>query len=290
MRKLKAFNYIFRKSITSFSYYHEVVKTKFSFSLKYFIFFSFLFGTMLSISLSFVIIPSVNTVLNRFQSRIASLYPIDLVITVRNGEVSTNTTEPLRFPIPIELFTEVPGAISDQNQKYLLTIDTKAKIEDYAQNQSIILVTRDSAVISENNSYRVYPLKDVGDVTVNKQLIDDLLVKLTPILKYLPILTAVLLWFILTIFLPLSRLLSLLILSLILLLAGNLMKLNLSYKKIYQIGLHSLTLPTLIQIGLLSFGLIPPIPFFNSILFILYTLIIFAELKKPPALIEKKSQ
>ena len=237
MNKLSLFVRVFWKSMFSPVYYHDVVKAKFSFSLKYFLFFSFVLGLILTLSLTTVILPPLSKFSGRLQTRAAGLYPANLVITIKQGQLSTNQIEPLHFPIPYELFTDTPPAVSDQKQFYLLTIDTKASIEDYAKSQSLVFVTRDNVV-----------MLFVG----------------------------------LSIFLPMTRLISLLILSLVLLAITKLMHISLSYGKIYQIGLHALTLPTLIQMFMSGLGFNPPIPFFNSLLFLFYSLIIFAELRKSP--------
>ena len=285
MKKLATYQYVFWKSISSFAYYRDVVKATFSFSFKYFLVFSGLIGLLLTISLSFTLIPPVSGFVRRLETRAVSLFPADLVISVKNGQMSTNVTEPLRFPFPVELFSDTPGAISDQKQQYLVTIDTKAKTEDFTTSRSVLFVTRDNLVIADRNGgYRVYPLKDMGDITINKKGVDEFLAKSLPILKLLPILLIVLFFLLFTLALPLSRLVSLAVLSLLLHIASRFMSLQLGYKKIYQIGLHAMTLPTLIQIVMTAFGLIPPIPFFNSILYLLYALVILAELRKtsPP--------
>lgn len=282
LKKLSTYNYVFWKSISSFKYYQDVVKTKFSFSFKYFWTFSLFLGLIISIPLNFTVIPAVNQFVNRAQTRLPNLYPQDLVITIKDGQVSTNVAEPLRFPIPYELFTDTPPAISDQKQQYLITIDTNAQVENYKSSQSLIFITRDNLVITEDldGSYRLFPISDIDDITIDKPQIDSLVNLLLPWFKYLPWLLGIIIFLVFIIFLPLLRLISLVFLSLILLVGANLLKLNLNYKKIYQIGLHSLTLPTLIQVGIAAFGLVIPIPFFTSIVFLLYTLVILADMWK----------
>lgn len=267
----------------SFSYYHNVVKAPFGFSMKYFLVFSLLLGLAITTIGSAVTIQLVQPFLERIEKRAHNLYPDELVLTIKSGELSTNATEPLRFPIPFELFTEVPPAIPDREQQYLVTIDTKASIDDYKKYQSVVLLTKTNAVVlDDNGGYRVYPFKKIDDLTVNKQKVNEVVDKLLPYLKYIPVLIAATLFVIFVPLMTLMRLLSLLFLSLVLLIPVNIMNLSFSFKKVYQIGLHALTLPTLIQIVMVTFDLNPPIPFFNSLLFLLYCLIILAELKKTP--------
>lgn len=239
----------------------------------------------MTFSLTSLIVPYINKFSQRVKTRAFFLYPQNLIISINKGKLSVNTVQPLRFPIPFELITDVPPAISDQKQQYLFTIDTQGKIEDFAEYQSLILATSNYLVVSDSNSgYRVYPLTNMDNLTIDKQTVDNLIKQILPLLDYLPILIILLLFIISTIILPLTRLLSLIILSLVLLCFAKLIHTQLAYGKIYQIGLHSLTFPTLIQIVMTTMGIFPPIPFFNSILFLLYNLVILAELRSTTSL------
>lgn len=285
MKQLNIFFRTFWKSVSSLAYYRDVVKAPFSFSFKYFIFFSFLLGLTLAISSSLAILPPVSKFTARLSTRSQTLFPPDLVITIKNGELSTNAIEPLKFPIPFELFTDTPPAISDQKQLYLATIDTKARAADFSKSQSLVLLTKTSIVVKDEDSdYRIFPLKDLDDVTFDKAVVDEFLRTIRPLLGFIPALIILVLLGVFLVLLPISRLLSLLFLSLVLLIAAQVMKVILPYSKIYQIGLHALTLPTLIQIGLTVIGVVPPIPFFNSILYLLLALAILAEFKRSSAL------
>ncbi len=285
MRKLATFNRTLWQSILSFSYYNDVVKAPFVFSLKFFLMFSAMIGLVATISLGLALYPPALEFAKRFETRAQGLYPRDLVITIQKGKLHTNVAEPLRFPVPFELFMEMPGTLTDQKQKYLLTIDTKAEASDYDNSQSVILITSDTLVIPDSGGgHQLFPLSEMGDIVIDKKLATENLSKIMPFIRMLPYLLIAVLCSVFFIFLPLSWLISLLFFSVLLLFAARLMQLNLSYRKIYQIGLHSLALPTLIQITLTSMGIIPPIPFFNSLVFLLYSLVILAELRKNPRL------
>jgi len=155
-------------------------------------------------------------------------------------------------------------------------------VEDFRQSQSLMFVTQDSIVVTEDmdGQYRVFPLAEIDDLVIDKNSVDGLLNSILPWIKYIPWILVAVIFLAFVVFLPLYRLFSLVFLALILVVAAKLLKLSLGYKKIYQIGLHSLTLPTLIQIGMSAFGLTVPIPFFISIVFLLYTLVILADLRK----------
>lgn len=288
MQKLKVFFRTFVKSTTSFSYYKEVVIARFKFSLKYFAFFSLLTGLLLTVGTSLAVLPPVNNFLNRLGQKAYDLYPQELVISVKGGEVTTNANEPLRVPVPYDLFTDTPPAISDQKQTYLVTIDTNAQVSDFETSQSLIFVTRDAVVGQDDGGgYRVYPIDKTTNFTLDKNLVNEFWQKFLPVLRFVPFAIVVFFFCIFAIFLPLSRLVSLVFLTVPLMFAAKLMQLTISYKKLFQIGLHALTLPTLIQIFMTAFNINPRVPFFNSLLYLLYGLIILATLKEkvsaPPA-------
>jgi hypothetical protein len=281
MKKMRTFLYVFRNSIFSFSYYRDVLRVPFSFSFAYFWVFSVLFGLMLTILALSTIVPVLSPFLQRLETRAKNLYPNDLVIKVTNGTLTTNVAEPLRFPIPYELLSETPPAVSDQNQTYLLTINTKGSPQDFEKSNSFVYVTANQFVVTDkNNSYRVYPLGEMGDFEITKSTANAFFDKIIPWFKFVPVALGLLLFFVFALALPVSRLISLLFLTLVLSVCAQLLKLSLSYRQLYQLGLHALTLPTIIQVLMTLLGLVPPIPFFNSLLYILYALIILAELRK----------
>ena len=264
----------------SFKYYRDVVTAPFSFSLKFFIAFSFFVGFLITISLGMAIYSPIQVFTTRFQERANTLYPQDLTITIKNGELTTNAKQPYHFSIPFELFLPQAPAIPDDKQEYFLTIDTKATPDTYKANRSFFLLTRDSLVIPTNDeATQTIPFKQFDDLVINKTTVDGFINHVLPLLHLLfPLTIASLLFFLIVIW-PLARFVGLVFLSLLLRPISRLMGLQLPFKKILQISLHSHLLPVFIQITMFLFGLQPPILFFNALLFLLYNLIIFAELK-----------
>lgn len=269
------------KSVSSFKYYQGVMVAPFRFSFKYFVAFSLGLGFIMSFSLGMVGVPALSNFASRFAKRAPALYPQDLVITLKKGQLSTNVTEPLKIPIPYELLTDVPGAVTDAKQQYLLTIDTAASADAFFKYQSLALLTKTEAVVADGKGgYQVMPLSEWDDVTVNKQGFTDVVSKVVPVVKWLPILLIVVMLLFFCLLWPCLRFLGLLVLSILVLMASRLMNVEVTYKKALQLSLHGSTLPTLLQLLLISFGLVTPVPFFNSILFLLFMLVVLADLKK----------
>src|SRR3989344_4178481 len=139
MKKIKRFFTIFKRSLLDPKYYHDILKAKFSFSLKYLytlLFFLALIHALIFSAQIAVFIPLIPRFIETAKTVVQNTYPDELVITIKDGQLSTNVKEPYSIPLP----KEFPD-IFDQN---LITIDTKAQVSDYPKYQSLALVTKDS--------------------------------------------------------------------------------------------------------------------------------------------------
>lgn len=278
--KLKIFLRSFHGSVTTLSYYEDVTRANLIFSVKYYVLYSLFLGLILSLVTALLILPTLTTVVSRFKSKAPGLFPSDLIITLKDGKIATNVTEPLRFPIPFELFVSPQPAIPDQKQVYLITIDTASTPDAYPETQSVLFFTRDYLVMpDEHNQYRTYPLKEFGDVTLDKQAFDSLVQKILPFTDIIGPVAIIAISCIFMLAWPIYRILGILGLSVVVYGASRIMHLPYTYRTVFQIGLHSSTLPFLIQIGAVGLGIFPLFPFFTSIVYLLYNLLILAHLR-----------
>lgn len=258
MRKIKNFLNTFKKSLTDLNYYKEIVKAPFRFSLKYLFFLLFVLTLIsslkIAVGLSFII-PKAPQLVTSAKEGIKSFFPAGLVVTVRNGELSTNVKEPYYIELPM---------LAGLKETHFITIDTKASVDDIQSLKTLILVTKKSAVIKDqNNGLRVYPFSDIKEtVVLDKDSYNQMVGKLLPYLDLLPriltilLILAILVWpFVGAAFWLLGQLVYLLIVSLLLLLVVAIMKRKIRYSKIYQMSMHALTLPILIQFILSFFGI-----------------------------------
>jgi hypothetical protein len=106
---------------------------------------------------------------------IEEIYPQELEIKITNGQVSTNVTEPYYVTVPQETLESLLSLKhEDQNTKSkirLLAIDTKGKADEFERYQSLALLTETSVVYYRDNNVNIYPLREVKDLTVNKDAI-----------------------------------------------------------------------------------------------------------------------
>lgn len=279
MNKLKTFWYVFKKSISSFSYYRVIPKTKFSFSLKYLFFLLLIVSLLSSIRFSLIVgkaLPKIPDFINKVQEDAKNFYPKELIVKVVNGEVSTNVKEPYYLDL------------KEVKDSHFITIDTKAKAEDLGKYNTLILITKTSIVTKDKEtSYRIYPLNQLNkeneklNVTINKRAYDAVVAKLLPYLKYLGplaiglIIFSILVWPLLGASFSLSwKLFYLLFIAAIVWVVAKIMRKKLAFSKIYQMSMHAVTIPVIIGLVFTLAGLTTPFLIPSIILIIFLSIVV----------------
>ncbi len=285
MNKLKTFYNSFIKSITSPTYYRDIVKAPISFSLKYVFFLSYVFMFIfIAVSAIYMatFLPKLPEFVTTAKSRLETFYPLNLVITIKDGIVTTNTDEPV--------FLNIPEAV-DEDIKHVVTIDTKAQVEDYYDYDTFFLVTDDSVVYpeSDDKTYSVTSIKELQeevDITqIDRNVYEEFLGVAYPALDSIPklapfILIGVVLIvpFIASVFEFIRNIIIVALLSVMTFVFALLLKINLPYLKIFQMGLHAVTIPLILMLILFFTGASVPLLFIAS--FLLWMVIILTQYKE----------
>lgn len=258
-KRVKDFINTAKRSLTDLNYYKEVVKLPFKFSLKYLFFLLFILTLISSLKFASIlgfVIPKTPQLIAAAKDGVKSLFPSGLVLTVRDGELSTNVKEPY--------YIDLPGVWGSPKDTHFITIDTKAKVDDIQSLNTLILLTKKSAVVKEkNNGLRVYPFSDIKETLVlDRDTYNQFVSRFLPYLDYLPkiliilLILGILVWpFVGAGLWLIGELFYLLITSVILLLIATLMKRKIRYSKLYQMSMHALTLPLLISFSLGFLGI-----------------------------------
>ncbi len=134
---------------------------------------------VLSIKPSFFIFKDVYPVVQNLENKILTVvdevYPQELEIKIKNGQASTNVTEPYYISIRQEtlenLFSLKEGDENTKSKVRLLAIDTKGKADEFERYQSLALLTESSIVYYNDEKVNIYPLREIGDLTINKDFI-----------------------------------------------------------------------------------------------------------------------
>lgn len=226
--------------IPNSKFYKTILKKKFYFSFLYF--FAFLF--VLNLLMFSIIALKINLSLNlkNFKQLINTLdkLPKNLIININNGYLSTNQTMPILF--------------WKENKKLIMVIDETATNEKINQYNSKLLLTSANIVYSDRSkSYIAIPYTKT-DIKITKE---EIIKIKSIILKVMPLIIAltsfyfiILNPFFITIFL--SIYLGLISLIAFLIYKSNIKKIT--FKKVFQISLHAVTLPVIIYVVLMSFN------------------------------------
>lgn len=134
---------------------------------------------VLTIKPAFFIFKDVYPLVQNLESKIINLidevYPQELEIKIKNGVASTNVTEPYYISVRQEtlanLFSFKKGDPNTQSKVRLLAIDTKGKADEFDRYQSLALLTESSLVYYKDKNVNIYSLRQVKDLTVNKDFI-----------------------------------------------------------------------------------------------------------------------
>ncbi len=250
-RKVNTFFHVFKQSLFPRpSYYKKIPRSPFIFSLKYF---SSLILILNFLLVFFIIIQYHPQRINRtLNSLIVSLktFPKDLVINVRNGRLFTSYDHPYLF------WSKVNGKL-----KLLLVIDETANTTKINQYNSYILINNKEVVFKTDNrpanNFYVLPLTRYGDQTLNisfvKKIIQILISFQSLLIFIYPAIVIMLL-----IILPIgSFLTNFFYLSIISLIVYAVFKVyfhkKIHYKKTFQISLHAVTFPLILDYFLITF-------------------------------------
>ena len=257
------------KSIFNPLYYQQLQEKPLSYSLKYFLKLSLLLAFIISVVLTVQFIPMVGIFINETNSKLPKIFPVDLMITLKGGTVSTNAQEPVLFRIPPE-DQKIPTNNTQELENFIV-IDTVTpfSIEKMYAYKTAAWITRDSVVITQEGKGKteIQSLKKFPDFTISYATIAQLL----PYIKFLIPLAFIGLFIVFTLIM-LSSLVYMVLGALLVMLAAKARKISLTYKKAYQIGVHAMT-PAVIIVKTLPW-IFPGITWSFTLFFTLLTLLI----------------
>jgi len=283
MKKIRTFLYVFRNSFIKPDYYLEVLKVGFSFSLKYFLFLFFCLSFITVVSFSSLMFAKAQPYMAKLKTEVINLYPDELELTIKDGTLATNVAEPYFIPLKPELFPqEIADGLKKQPIYNIIVIDAQANPADLKQYQTFILLTKNSlAYLQNRNEIRIQSLEEVKDFSLDKTKFSQAWQKAAPFIDWLiPGLIFLSLIFV-PVFTIVSKLIYLCLFSLITLIIFKLFKLKkLKFVKAWQINLHAITLPTIVIALFQVLRAEIKIPFFSTIILLIFNLIIIATIKE----------
>lgn len=251
---MKTFFYSLKRSLFDPSYYKDIVKATFGFSMKYLwllVMIIMLLKTVVFGGLYLAARPVIAPAINKFINYANNFYPNDLKLEIANGQLSTNVKQ----PYIIDLDKKATNPLS----RHFLVIDTHGSIDNYPFYNTYILATKNAVVYPSQNrggaqeSSVFYFSNLKNNFSVDKNIYDSSLNEIRPYLLKatffadMIILAGMILFLTFgSFFLTLAIMIGLAFLTFIVWIFNKIFKAGFSYSTLYRLGMHAVTWPIII--------------------------------------------
>jgi|GEM_PF-2718960 len=239
MNALRRFIYDFKNSFYNPEFYKDLHKRTFGSAVINLIFFGLIAGVTIVIFLLIATFPEGTH--SNIKQYVADIYPEELVITLQDGEVSTNLNGPYIIPFNDEDLLEEAGVSN------LLVIDTSegVVIDDLKRYKTMALLSKDriifnSTINREGNEIQVFELAEIDDMTVDEAFVLNLLDRLKFLYYILLIIIPLFIISFVTAALVASYLILTLFGALATLVVSKIGDLNYSYRDAYVVSLFAM--------------------------------------------------
>ncbi|MBI2334657.1 DUF1189 family protein [Candidatus Daviesbacteria bacterium] len=232
-----------KNSVYSPAFYQQIPNKSFKSSLGYFLLLTLLLTIVSTLTFLGTLLKDVPAAAAQLLNSAVNCYPSELEVTVNRGQVTTNVAEPYFVPFCL-------GEPNSADYNNLVVVDTKTPFSagQFNQYQTLAWLTKDALVYKENNlEVRVFDLSQIREFKLDKNMIISWGDKISPWLKFVGPVLAVLVIFGLYIFYSL-KLIYLLFIALLIWLLAKIFKKVLTYGQSYKLGLYGVTLGFLVEI------------------------------------------
>lgn len=269
MLKLSRFFQNVVKSFTSVEFYKQLLKTPFSFALKYFLFLVFLVSLIYSTQISFAAISGANYLTDKAGVDITNRIPSSFVAEFKNGHLTTSLPQP--FIVPVSSLDPNASAADLKGKQNILVVDTSSSFsaEKFQNYNTVAWLTATSFVGMDPSKGKItiVPFKDMGNLVINKKTLGDFLSNnIIPFLKkFIPFILPGI-YLVVFFGMSLGRFIYLLFVGFVVYLLTKISKHNLTYSKSLELSIFASTLPFLVNVVGFFFGFTIPIPFWHLLL------------------------
>lgn len=242
-----------QKSIYNPEFYSGLLAKPFSHSLKYFVVFSLLTALAATAYLSISVLPKVNIFLKSVGSTVLDYFPEELEIVIKDGVASTNVSEPYFLEMTFEFPENVETSpdIRSYGIENLLVIDTRfdeATLEEFKAYKALALLNRKTVMSYNENQVVIQSLADIPNFKLDKGVVSSLLAKIVPYFRFAGPLFVIFVFCGYFSFVFSCKMLYLLFAALLIWIVARVRKVDIGYKKAYQMGLHLFTAGILYEI------------------------------------------
>ena len=245
MKKLKAFWYVYKKSLFDVNYYKDILKIRRDFSLKYFFTLALFASVIATARFAIPNVPKIKDGMNSLITELSTMYPDDLVITSEAGMWEINKPEPYVIPNPdifeVEEQTDFP--------KNLVVFDHNGTIDDLEEMDTFVVVNKVNMItVNSQNRVEAYPLDSIPDGELNKAVVLEAMDGLRKLTKFVPVMIISFIIIATLFYFAIFRLAYAFIVALLLLAYGNLKGVKSTLGTYYKIAIHTMTLPLTIEL------------------------------------------
>ncbi|MDD5055004.1 MAG: DUF1189 family protein [Candidatus Peribacteraceae bacterium] len=308
MHSISTFFTTLWRSATDLSFY-RTFKKKFWSGFWYIYWLSvllmFVSGAVVAVQ-GFLILPKVDPFIAMVEQSLDEFYPPELEIVIQTGALSTNVQTPFAMDVP----ESARAYFKMENPQHLVVIDPDARVEDFPSMNTVLLLTRTSAVYPDSQGrqgggekseglktgqYRVISFNRDEDISIDRVKYDTAVAAVSGFFPYVKplligglIVAVTVLPFIGGFFSVAIALISLVFSTLVLWILSLMLGVPGGYVRVYLLSMYALTASTIygsVQV-LLHFRL----PFVHSLLFWVWMIVILVALRpKEKVVAAKKS-
>ena len=283
-KSIQTFIDVFWKSVSNKLFFKSILSEPFIYSLL------FLFILLLILQIASVWkntlwiwnnVPTLHSQISVLENSLETIYPEELVLTIKDGELMSNVPEPYVIRTPPEWLR----IFNINESKNLAVIDTKADIEKFNSYDSLLLITKNSVVYNDQTGIHSQSFaKDSEELVIDKvrytvfiNFIRPLITNFIPFIKFGLVFYVVFgpligasIWLLIYLFYVLCM-------SVILILISKMIQSYLIYSQIFHISIYGLTLPIVSTFVLSVVGVW--IPFLFTLIFMTWMTIILGYLR-----------
>jgi hypothetical protein len=239
------------ESIYSPNLYRGILTRSFSSSFGYFVLLCLLLSSISAIWVSVDIVPSIRNDAESVVTSFARVFPDDLSVTIAAGKAMSSIPGPIFINLFASSSIDTKTEIGATN---FLVVDTQNPftLEQYKNYDSLIWLTGEGIITrNREGKIEIVSLQKIATTTIDKAYVVNAANKISPLISVFAYLMPILIFLVAFVY-YFSTLLYLLIGALIVWLVAYLCKVELGYKKSYQLALHAVTLPLILN--LIIFG------------------------------------
>jgi len=239
-----------KQSIYDPAFYRDLPSKPFSFSIKYLLKLALLGAVFLCIFGSIKYIPIIRNVANTIGEQARETYPADLVIKVKDGQLTSNQQEPYFIKTPASMRS---GWKDEKQYANLAVIDTQTPFstDQFEKYDTLSWILKSDIVVSDGDlQTRIVSIKDMPDAIVDKEFIIEITGKIKRFVDKFVLFATPATMFIIGFLFVAVKLIYLVFAALLVWGLLAFMRHKMTYGTSFRIALHAMTLP------LLGFGII----------------------------------